>query len=67
MSALVSSHFAFGAHANIFPLGCGIPLYSITMTLHKSLILLLIFLLEFPLGLPYVKLQLNYHEFFLPY
>ena len=47
MGALVSSYFAFGAHADIFPLGCGSPLYSIAMTLRKSLILLLIFLLAF--------------------
>ena len=47
MGALVSSHFAFGAHANIFPLGCGSPLYSIAMSLLKSPILLLIFLLAF--------------------
>ena len=45
MGSLVRSYFAFGAHANIFPLGYGSPLYSITMTLRKSLILLLIFLL----------------------
>ena len=45
--ALVSSCFAFGAHADIFPLGCGGPLYSIAMTLRKILILLLIFLLDF--------------------
>ena len=47
MGALVSSCFSFGAHSDIFPLGCGSPLYSIAMTLHKSLILLLIFLLTF--------------------
>ena len=45
MGTLVSSYFVFGAHADIFPLGWGIPLYSIAMTLRKSLILLLIFLL----------------------
>ena len=45
MGALVSSYFAFGAHADIFPLGCGSPLYSIAMTLSKTLILLLIVLL----------------------
>ena len=47
MGALVRSFVAFGAHAGIFPLGCGSPLYSITMTLRKSLILLLIFLMAF--------------------
>ena len=47
MGTLVSSYFAFGAHADIFPLGWGIPLYSIAMTLRKSVILLLIFLLAF--------------------
>ena len=48
-------------------LGCGSPLYSIAMTLRKTLILLLIFLLDFSLGLPYVKFYLHYHEFVLPY
>ena len=48
MGALVSSFFAFSAHADIFPLGCGIPLYSITMTLRKSLILLIFLLAFFP-------------------
>ena len=55
MGTLVSALFAFGSHANIFPLWCGSPLYIIAMTLHKSLILLLIFLLAFSPGLPYVK------------
>ena len=43
MGTLVSSCFAFSSHANIFPLGWGSPLYSTTMNLRKSLILLLIF------------------------
>jgi len=43
MGTLVSALFAFGAHADIFPLGCESPLYSIAMTLRNSLILLLIF------------------------
>ena len=43
MGTLVSTLCAFGAHADIFSLGCGSLLYSTTMTFHKSLILLLIF------------------------
>ena len=47
MGTLVRSCFAFGAHVDISPLGCGIPLYSTAMTLSKSFILLLTFMLAF--------------------
>ena len=52
MGTLVRSCFAFGAHVDIFPLGCGSPLYSIAMNLSKSFILLLTFMLAFSPGLP---------------
>ena len=47
---------AFGSHAVFSPVGCGSLLYSITMTLSKSLIVLLIFCWLVSLGIPYVKL-----------
>ena len=43
MGTLVRSYFSFGSHVDISLLGWGIPLYSTAMTLHKSIILLLIF------------------------
>ena len=52
MGTLVSSYFAFGTHAEIFSLGCGSPLNSISMTLRKSFILLLIFFVGLFLGTP---------------
>ena len=52
MGTLVRYCFSFGAHANISPLGCRSPLYSTAMTLSKSFILLLTFMLDFSLGLP---------------
>ena len=52
MGTLVRSCFAFGVHADISPLGCGSPLYSIAMTLSKSFILLLNFMLAIPSGIP---------------
>ena len=52
MGTLVRSCFAFGAHANISPLGCGSPLYSTSMTLSKSFILLLTFMLAISPRLP---------------
>ena len=42
MGTLVSALFSFGANADVSPLGCGSPLYSISMTFSKRLILLLI-------------------------
>ena len=52
MGNLVRSYFEFGAHVDISPIGCGTPLYSTTMTLSKSFILLLTFMLDFSSGLP---------------
>ena len=52
MGTLVRSYFAFGSHANISPLRFGSPLYSTSMTLSKSFILLLNFMLAISLGLP---------------
>ena len=52
MGTLVRSCIAFGDHVGISPLGCGSPLYSTTMTLSNSFILLLTFMLAFSLGLP---------------
>ena len=52
MGTLVSALFACGAHADVSPLGCGSPLYSIAMTFSKSLILLLILCWPWPPGLP---------------
>ena len=54
MDTLVRSCFASGSHANISPLGCGSHLYSTAMTLRKSFILLLTFMLAFSPGLPYI-------------
>ena len=52
MGTLVRSCIAFGAHTDISPLGCGSHLYSIAMSLSKSLILILKFMLAFSLGTP---------------
>ena len=52
MGTLVRSCFVFGSHAYISPLGCGSPLYNIAMTLSKSFILLLTYMLAFSPGLP---------------
>ena len=49
MGTLVSALFTFGAHDDVFSLGCGSPLYSIAMTFRKSLILL--FILCWPISL----------------
>ena len=51
MGTLVRSYIAFGAHANISPLGCGSP-FSPAMSLSKSSILLLKFMLPISLGTP---------------
>ena len=55
MGALVSSLFAFGTHAVSPLLGLGVP-FSLAMSLSKSFILLLNFMLVVSLGLLHVKL-----------
>ena len=63
MGTLVRSCFSFGAHAHISPLGCGSHLYSTFMTLSKSFILLLTFMLAISPGLPcicQVKISLSW-------
>ena len=51
MGTLVRSHIAFGAHADISPLYYGSP-FSTAMSLRKSLILLLNFILAIPTRIP---------------
>ena len=51
MGALVRSYIAFGSHANISPLDYGSP-FSPTMSLRKSFILLLNFMLAISLRNP---------------
>ena len=68
MGTLVSTLFAFGAHADVSPfLGCGSPLYSIAITFSKSLTLLLILCWPWFPRLPCIKLWMHYHELCLPY
>ena len=52
MGTLVSTLFSFGSHADISLLGCGSPFYSTAMTLSKSFILHLNFMLSISPGLP---------------
>ena len=53
MVTLVMYHIAFGAHADISPLGCGSPFIP-AMSLSKGFILLLKFMLAISSGLPYI-------------
>ena len=52
MGSLVRSSFAFGTHDDISPLGCGSPFFSLAMSLRKSFILLLNFMLAVSSGIP---------------